>query len=69
MDILNLNTAKEITLLKNEDGTYSLFAKFDVVDKSKKITEMECNCEKVAVKNMNIELLSKENLMTLTENI
>jgi len=57
--MLNLETAKQIVLIKNNDGTYNMIANFDVYETDGKTLncEMECNYHKAKIKKFDVEVL------------
>jgi len=65
--MIDLNAAKEMTFKKNNDGTYNLVAKLDAYDNNKKISKIECDCHRVKIKSLDVELLSTGNLMTISQ--
>jgi hypothetical protein len=59
--MLDLGTAKEIILKRNEDDTYNMVAKLDIL-KSDNITKTEAVFEiyRVKINNFDIDILNKE---------
>ena len=65
--MIDLSAAKKMVFTKNNDGTYNLVAKLDAYDSNKKFYKIECNCYRVNIKNLDVELLSTGNLMTISQ--
>lgn len=65
--MIDLSVAKKMVFTKNNDETYNLVAKLDVYDSNKRFFEIECDCYRVNIKNLDIELLSTGNLMTISQ--
>lgn len=61
--MFNLELAKEIVLIKNNDNTYNLTTKTDVYNSNGKTIKntVEINCPKVMIKDLNINVLASNN--------
>lgn len=65
--MIDLSAAKKMVFTNNNDGTYNLVTKLDAYDSNKKFYEIECDCHRVKIKNLDVELLSTGNLMTISQ--